>query len=311
LPIPKTGLNAPPFIAAVHPTDGKKIFVRTDEWINDNAGATMANDALFYTKDGGMTWTELLRPTGDTGGAKLFGFAVSPDGGTLLAGYGDPVLGGGRNVNPDVLGVYKSSGADYSFGATPKAVFVESATCLTWTAKGIYVCGSPQGTTSYVSFASDVNNVTSAGLKKIMDVNQLKGEPPCCNGRAVTTCNWETDCQRFQACIDGGSSTVDAGVCTMPEAGRPDSGTDGSGGAGGAATGGTGGATTGGTGGAATGGTGGATSTGTGGTAGSGGSCSCRTVGGSNGTGAPALGVLFGLIGAGGWRRSRRQRRIA
>ena len=333
LPIPKTGINAPPYIAAIHPTDPKKIFVRTDEWVDDGSGATFANDALMYTKDGGMTWSELLRPKGVDGGGKLFGFAVSPDGSTLLAGYGDPVVGGGRNVSADILGVYKSSGADYSFGATPKAVYEEASSCITWTAKGIYVCGSPQGSASYIAFASDVNNVNSAGLKKIMELDKVKGEPPCCNGRAVMSCEWAVDCMRFQACVDGGSSTVDAGVCTMPEAGRPDSGTDASGGAAGAGAGGRGGsagsgtagasgATTAGAGGAgkdggagaSTGGsggsaTGGATSTGAGGTGGSETSCSCRTAGGSNGAGAPVMGVLFGLIGASGWRRSRRQRR--
>ena len=335
-PIPKTNVNAPPYIAGVHPTDGKIVFVRTDEWPDDGGGANFANDALIYTKDGGMTWSELLRPTTADGGAKLFGFAISPDGGTVLAGYGDPVLGGGRNVNRDVMGVYKSSGADYAFGAMPKATFVESATCLTWTAKGVYVCGSPDGMTSYVAFASDVKDVTSAGLTKIMQVNQLKGEPPCCNGRAVATCEWPVECQRFQACPDGGTSTVDAGVCTMPEAGRPDGGTGGSGGAAGAggrdgsagsgAAGAAGagmsgaagagrdggaGASTGGSGGSGGSATGGATSTGAGGTGESDSSCSCRTVGGSNGAGAPALGVLFGLIGASGWRRSRRQGRTS
>jgi hypothetical protein len=319
LPIPKTGIDAPPYIAAVHPTDGKKIFVRTDEWVDDGSGATFANDALMYTKDGGMTWTELLRPKGVDGGGKLFGFAVSPDGATILAGYGDPVVGGGRNVSADILGVYKSSGADYSFGAMPKAVYEEASSCITWTAKGIYVCGSPQGAASYIAFASDVNNVNSAGLKKIMELNKLNGEPPCCNGRAVTSCDWAVDCVRFGACTDSGA--VDAGVCTMPEAGRPDSGTGGSGGAAGAGAAGSSaggaagagkdggaGASTGGSGGAAT---GGATSTGAGGTGGSETSCSCRTVGGSNGAGAPLLGALFGLIGASGRRRSRRQRRTS
>ena len=332
-PIPKTNVEAPPYIAGVHPTDGKIVFVRTDEWPEDGGGANFANDALIYTKDGGMTWSELLRPTTAEGGAKLFGFAISPDGGTVLAGYGDPVLGGGRNVNRDVMGVYKSSGANYAFGAMPKAMFVESTTCLTWTAKGVYVCGSPDGKTSYVAFASDVNDVTSTGLKKIMQVDQLQGEPPCCTGRAVATCDWPVECQRFQACPDGGFSTVDAGVCTMPEAGRPDGGSggaagaggrDGSAGSGAAGAAGAGmsgaagagrdggaGASSGGSGGSGGSATGGATSTGAGGTGGGDSSCSCRTVGGSNGAGAPALGVLFGLIGASGWRRSRRQRRTS
>ncbi|HMJ55047.1 MAG TPA: hypothetical protein VK540_23385 [Polyangiaceae bacterium] len=341
-PIPNTNVDAQPYIAAVHPTDGKKVFVRTDEW----TGTTDANDALVYTKDGGQTWTELLRPRGGDGlGAKLYGFALSPDGNTALAGFGDPVEGGGRTVNRDVMGVYKSTGADYSFGATPVATFVESTTCLTWTAKGIYVCGSPDGMTSYISFADDVSKVTSAGLTKIMQVNQLKGEPPCCSGRAVTTCDWNIDCDRFDACIEGGtSSPPDAGMCTMPEAGRDGSAgaggsaggdasadrSDGTGGAGtdgaaGAATGGAGaggGATTDATGGAGAGGagrsgaagssTGGASGSGTGGagTGGSGGSddgCNCRMSATSSGRPLAALTLLLGIVGASGRRRSRRR----
>jgi hypothetical protein len=289
--------------------DGNKVFVRTDEWTD----TTDANDALLYTKDGGKTWTELIRPRGMDGiGAKLYGFAISPDGNTVLAGFGDPVEGGGRTVNRDVMGVYKSTGADYSFGMSPTATFVESATCITWTAKGIYICGSPDGMTSYIGFANDVSKVTSTGLTKIMTVDKLKGEPPCCSGRAVTACNWDVDCMRFGACTDGGTSTPDAGMCMMPEGGR-----GGSAGTGGSTTGGTGGSATGGasgsgTGGSATGGasgssTGGAGGSGTGGSGGSSGSCSCRLAPTSSEHFA-ALSLLFGLAGASGARRRSRRK---
>jgi MYXO-CTERM domain-containing protein len=329
-PIPNTNIDRQPYIAAVHPTDSKKVFVRTDEWVEDVANsATLARDALFYTKDGGQTWSELLRATGSDGnGAKLFGFALSPDGSTVLAGYGDPVQGGGRNVNHDVMGVYKSSGADYSFGASPTPVFVESASCITWTAKGIYICGSPDGMTQYVAFANDVSKVTSTGLTKIMTLDKLKGEPPCCSGRAVTACDWNVDCMRFDACADGGTSMQpDAGVCMMPEP-RPEGGAGAGGSAGdagpdrdgsaGTGTGGagTGGSATGGASGSATGGAGGSSTGGAGGSgtggAGGGDGCNCRMAAPSSGRPLAALGLLLGLVGASGRRRSsRRPKRAA
>lgn len=313
--IPKTNIASPPYIAAVHPQDPKKIFVRTDEWPSDGAGANYAHDALLYSKDGGRTWTEVLRAMGPDGGAKLFGFALSPDGNTVLAGYGDPVDGGGRNVDRSVIGVYKSTGADYTFGPDPKPIFMESVTCLTWTQKGIYVCGSPDGAASYIGLASDLSTVTPANIQRIMKVTELHGEPSCCNGRSVSACDWAFECQRFEACPDGGVSTMpDAGMCVMPEAGRPEGGSAGAGGtagAGGASGGAAGragsagstpeGGTTGGAGGA---GTGGST---TGGTGGSSGSCSCRLAPASTARSAAGGGLVLALAVLGGYRRSRRK----
>jgi hypothetical protein len=346
-PIPKTNVDAGPYIAGVHPTNPDVVFVRTDQWVPNDNGGTDARDALLYTKDGGRTWTELLRPIGQEGaGAKLFGFAISPDGATVLAGYGDPVDSGGRTVDRSMMGVYKSSGPDYSFGPTPMPSFVDSVSCLTWTAKGVYLCGSPDGGAqlAYIGFASDPNNLTTTGITKIMQAGNLSGKPACCAGRAVTTCDWSSDCSRFLACGDGGTPPPpgpDAAVCMMPtDAGRDvdasrdanvdqstggaagmagasgAAGSAGSGGttagrAGGAGTGGAGGA---GTGGAATGGsggaaTGGASGAGTGGTGGS--DCSCRVASTSRERSVGAVSGLLALAGACGWRRSRRRRENA
>jgi hypothetical protein len=328
LPIPKTSISAPPYIAAVHPSDAKKIFLRTDEWVDDGFGARNANDALWYTKDGGQTWTELLRPKGvDGGGSKLYGFALSPDGMMALAGFGDPVEGGGLNVDRSSMGVYKSTGADFAFGTAPVPIMVESTTCLTWTSRGIYLCGSPDGMTSYIGFASDINNVSKAGITKIMQVNELKGEPPCCNGRAVTSCDWNAECIRFDACVDGATpATPDAAACMMPDAGRGDGGgtggsaggdaggdrsLDGSagsgmGGAAGAAAGGSAGAGTAGASGSATGGTGGSGGAGTGGSGGGNDGCDCRASR-SRGGSAQGLALLLGLAVAGARTRARRR----
>jgi len=235
-PIPNTSIEAAPYIARIHPSDPSKVFVRTDEWVDSQ----IANDALLYTDDGGANWTELLRAKGDEGGAKLFAFALSPDGSTVLAGYGDPVEGGGRLVDKAVMGVYKSTGPGYSFGATPTPTFAESVSCLEWTATGVYVCGAPEGKVSYVGFAKDVAMVTAAGLTTIMHTDQIKGDPPCCKGGAVSSCNWADDCQRLGACGDAGTSEVDASCGDAgadpgkPEAGGAGGGSSGSGGSAGA-----------------------------------------------------------------------------
>jgi len=278
-PIPKTNIEAGPYIAAVHPTDPNKIFVRTDEWHENDVGGHDARDALLYSKDGGKTWTELLRLIGPDGpGGKLFGFALSPDGATVLAGYGDPIDGSGRTVDRTLTGVYKSSGPDYSFGTTPTPLFSDLVSCLSWTPNGIYVCASPDGQIPYISRANDISSLNAAGLTKIMEMNKMKGEPPCCAGRSVTTCDWPSvACLRFKVCDDASTDPPpgpDAAVC-MPE-----------GGAGGSA--GSGGATTGGTGGGDDG-------------------CKCRMAATAHGRSRPALGALLALAGVSGWRRSRRR----
>jgi MYXO-CTERM domain-containing protein len=305
-PIPNTFAWASPYIAAVHPTDGKKIFVRTDAW-KDRDNVQTANDALLYSSDGGKTWTEILHPGGpadDSPGAKLFGFAISPDGSTVLAGYGDPV-DGSRLVEGMWFGVYKSStDGKYSFGAdiaNPTPLLpTEPISCITWTKTGVYVCMVPQGETSFLAFAKDATFTSRNDMTILMKLNETKGVPPSCAGRSTSTCNWSVDCTTLNACTDGGATT------TTTSGGGGGAGSTTSGGAGGTTTsGGSGGAT-----GSTTTGTAGATST----SATTGGgvvekpkSCNCRVPGAPSSTGAQALGALFGAILLGGRRRSRRR----
>jgi hypothetical protein len=132
------------------------------------------------------------------------------------------------------MGVYKSAGEHYSFGATPIPVFVESVSCLQWTTTGVYVCGAPDGKVSYVGFAKDVSMISSGGLTRIMRADQIKGEPPCCSGAAVTACNWMDDCQRLGACADAGGAALDASCAgdAGADPGRPEAGGAGGGAAG-------------------------------------------------------------------------------
>ena len=248
--IPHTNIDSSPWIAAIHPNDGKKIFVRTDSWKKDAGGQALAGDALLYSDDGGKTWTELLRPSGsdpELPGAKLLGFALSPDGSTVLAGYGD-IVDPVRVVDPEGkwMGLYKSSSdGRYSFGpgapAAAAPVMKMPVTCLTWTREGAYGCFAPPGQSHYVAFSPDAS-FAPATTTTLMKANEVRGAPRCCNGRAVTACTWSTDCQALGAC-DGGAPTgggtcQDGGDREPPGDAAADAST---GGAAGGATGGAGG----------------------------------------------------------------------
>ena len=231
--IPSTNINATPWIAAVHPKDGNKLFVRTDGWKNRDV-IDAADDALLYSDDGGATWTELLHAAAgnqEVPGAKLLGFALSPDGSTVLAGYGNP-MDPARLADPDGTwgGIYQSSSdGRFSFGAEASAISLPlvpgNVNCLTWTARGVYACFSPIGRVPYVAFAPDPS-FASSSMTTLMQTDKTLGAPPCCGGRAVNACTWAVDCQPLQACDagpppsppncggaggKGGASTTDAG----------------------------------------------------------------------------------------------------
>jgi photosystem II stability/assembly factor-like uncharacterized protein len=221
-PIPNTSASAAPYIAAIHPADGNKIFVRTDGWKMTSNGEA-ADDALLYSADGGVTWTELLHAAGadaETAGAKLLGFALSPDGSTVLAGYGDPVdpL---RTVDPDSKwrGTYRSSSdGHYSFGpgapSAPTPSMPANVSCLTWTTTGIYTCILQQDKPSLVTFTADPTLAKAPTI--MMETNGVLGQPPCCGGKLAATCTWGTDCRALGACDAGAGgpplSCVDSGA---------------------------------------------------------------------------------------------------
>jgi photosystem II stability/assembly factor-like uncharacterized protein len=209
--IPNTSMDSSPWIAAIHPTDGNKIFVRTDSWKKNASSQELAGDALLYSDDGGKTWTELIRAAGadpEEPGAKMLGFALSPDGSTVLVGYGD-IVDPVRVVDPDDKwkGVYKSSSdGRYSFGAgapaAPVPLLTVPSTCLAWTQEGIYACLAPKEQSHYLAFTADPN-FASASLTTLMKASEVQGSPRCCDGRSVNACIWMMDCQVLGACDAG------------------------------------------------------------------------------------------------------------
>jgi photosystem II stability/assembly factor-like uncharacterized protein len=286
--IPGTGNAAQPYIAGVHPTVADTVYVRTDEWI-DNAEPS-ANDRLLLTTDAGQTWRELIRK-----GGKLFGFALSPDGGTVLVGYGDPMQAGGRSTEPADLGIYRASTQDYVF----ERVFTGMVSCLRWTPTGLYVCNTEFNPDAIpndfeLGFAknADFTLATQNPFTVLLSLKDVRG-PSACHS---ADCNeiWSKSmpgmpavCEQFRA------------SCTVPAA--PARLSCGSGGAGGGALGDsgmTGGA--GGTSGASTGGSGGAADDD---------GCGCRLPGQRSSSLAPLAILATSALLAHRCRRARKARR--
>jgi photosystem II stability/assembly factor-like uncharacterized protein len=196
-PIPKTGTNEPPYIAAVDPHDSNKIFIRTDASpVMD--GIATADDALLYSADGGQTWTEILR-----NGGKLLGFALSPDGSTVLAGYGDPQQAE-LMVDDSALGLYASPIGSFSFSH----IFPDSITCLTWTSTGLYACTLTGDTGFELGFAPDAN-LTRCPLTSILRLSDIRGTLPGC-ASAAATCDFSTACSTIFQCADAGTNGMPA-----------------------------------------------------------------------------------------------------
>ncbi len=121
--IPGATSSNTPHVLGIHPTDPDLVFIRLD---GDD------QDALIVSRDGGNTFTEELARR-----AELFGFTISPDGKTVLVGFGDP-----KDFSVDVvdadMGIYRAAAADLKF----KKDFDGAIGCLAWVSQGLFACTS-------------------------------------------------------------------------------------------------------------------------------------------------------------------------
>jgi MYXO-CTERM domain-containing protein len=260
-PIQSATYDDQPYIAAVHPTRADTVYVRTDAWTpNDETGLDEANDALFVTDDAGMQFREVLRHR-----AKIFGFALSPDAETVLAGFGDPRQPT-RDVYPEETGIYSASASELTFTHALNA----PVSCLTWNDNGLYACFDDKIGVS----ASGAIPSAPEGFSTLLEYANVKG-PLACN---ATTClpEWQVGREDVPAVCERIAAECDVDPSAHVQECSPSGGM---GGSGGASTGGSGGASTGGS---ATGGA--MPPAGSGGTS-SGGSSAGTSSGAMNGTG--------------------------
>jgi photosystem II stability/assembly factor-like uncharacterized protein len=109
LPIDLEGAMVP-FIAAVDPANGDRVYIRS---------IVAGGDRLFVTEDAGSSFHAIFSPA--VGG--MYGVALSPDGKKLA-------VGGPK------IGVHVASTADHQF----QQVSAVGPYCLRWTGAGLYAC---------------------------------------------------------------------------------------------------------------------------------------------------------------------------
>jgi hypothetical protein len=231
-PVPDTDDANGTYIAAISASDPNVLYARTNIWLPD-AGGELGEDRLHYSSDGGKTWTELLRKQ-----AKLMGFALSPDGKTVLAGYGNPDEPNGRHVADEDVGIYRADAGTSSF----TKIYDGSISCLTWNQTGLYVCTKQNRDGFHLGFAPDASfdlSKTNA-LQRLLSLPDVRGPLPWAPGSGPNVCNpdWlgmppdiAGICQPFGACRDGGllSDPPLCGATTLPDGGTGTGGTGGSG----------------------------------------------------------------------------------
>ena len=155
-------------------------------------------DAMLVTHDGGTTWTTAFQGTGG-----LLGFALSPDGATIL-------VGGAKD------GLWRASTSDLTFAkVSPLGVL-----CLAWASPGVYACADEATDGFTVGLSTD----EGATFTAVMHRADLTGPLACDAGTSVgAQCPalWPaTECVIGAASCDAGPGDVGVtGDLALPAAG--------------------------------------------------------------------------------------------
>ena len=135
----------------------------------------------------------------------MLGFALSPDGSSVLIGFGNPGLTDAPPV-PGAIGVFKGSTETFSF----EQVYGGNVNCLTWTTTGVYVCSDETRDGFELGF-SPVSDFREGGgcLLPLLHRTEVAG-PVNCGPRAsgaVCKTAWAIDCIPLGACSQGGAAS--------------------------------------------------------------------------------------------------------
>ena len=215
------------YIAAISPSDPKRVYLRVNRQSQADDGSTTWDDSLLASDDEGATVRDVLRKQG-----ALLGFAVSSDGSTVLAGYGDPVVAP-TVTNPDDIGLYSASSADLNFTQKIPNFYVS---CLRWAADGLFACAKendPLGTdptqTDFHVGVFTGSGVPSAlsDFTTLTKLKDLRGPMPLASGMP-SSCETEwtmgdpsspgqaSVCMTLNAC-DGSKVSLSAGAIICGE----------------------------------------------------------------------------------------------
>jgi hypothetical protein len=214
------------YIAAVSPSDADRVYVRVPRRTNQQPnGLYTWDDSLLVSDDGGATFTERLRAT-----ANFLGFALSPDGQTVLAGFGDPSATGMLS-DPAAIGLYVADADDLAFS---KIVNDLDVTCLFWTDGALYACAAerdPLGEDPSVMNDFHLGAYRGGGVPTTADdfvpllaLRDVRGPLPWSDGRRTRCADeWQTSdpsaptptgaCAPLNACAPRPALSAGAVVC--------------------------------------------------------------------------------------------------
>ena len=206
------------YIAAVSASDPQRLYLRVSRRSLADDGSTTWDDSLLVSDDGGASTRQVLRQA-----AALLGFAQSPDGATVLAGYGDPVVAP-VVVGDTALGLYAADSQSLEFSLKVPDL---SVSCLRWADDGLYACAKesdPLGSSPLVTdfhvgvFKGSGVPEQLADFTPLLKLKDLRGPLPLASG-APSSCQaeWQTGdpsnpgqasvCASLNACGGGGGAT--------------------------------------------------------------------------------------------------------
>ncbi|HYP75484.1 MAG TPA: hypothetical protein VER12_06010 [Polyangiaceae bacterium] len=194
--IANTDASEIPYLAGIHPLDPQQLFIRTDS--SRSSGDRIAGDALLYSSDGGLNFREVFRAP-----AKLLGFALAPNGSSVLVGFGNPNPSG--PTSGDGIGVFKSSTENFGF----EQVYAGNVNCLTWTMAGVYVCTDEARAGFELGFSQDPDfRQDGSCIRPLLHRSEVAGPLSCSPGTSGAVCNgtWTSDCQQLGACSGAGAA---------------------------------------------------------------------------------------------------------
>jgi hypothetical protein len=152
----------------------------------------------------------------------LLGFALSPDGHTLLVGYGDPVLYSYQVLKEDV-GIYRIDtttldGISGDAGAPFEKISDASSTCLRWVGDSVFGCFTQDQMGFEVGQvpASDAQTAAALCFNPVLDLTKVS-PLQCSADSTAAVCDtdingWPSVCSLLGAPC----STEDAGSASHP-----------------------------------------------------------------------------------------------
>src|SRR5450432_662329 len=188
--IPETSGSRTAYIAAVHPLDPDRLYVR----VYDTSGTR-----IWSTSYAGRTFQKVFAATD-----QLYGFAISPDGAQIA--FGGP---------SDGIWVGSSDGT----GLMRRSDI--APTCLGWSADGLYACADPK----QVGFLLGRSGDTASTFETLLTFDSLCGQTGCAPetpGGMLCPDDWQRVAPVVGTTCGTDAGIADSGPAHLADAGQGD-----------------------------------------------------------------------------------------